>query len=67
MTGIKRLLPWGSGEWISVLLACGHRRRVRRAEAKAEQLMIGKMVRCAECEAEVSKGKFGVIPGGRAS
>jgi hypothetical protein len=61
MTTITRIYSWGTGEWLSVLMECGHRRKVRRDEAKAEQLMVGKKVTCAECE----PGKLLVLPGGR--
>jgi hypothetical protein len=33
-----------------VKLGCGHQRRMRRAEVKEKQLIIGKVVKCAECE-----------------
>jgi hypothetical protein len=49
MTTVERILRWGSGEWSSALLACGHRLRLRRADLKREQLSEGKRVECAEC------------------
>lgn len=62
MTEVKRILSWGTGEWLTVVLACDHRRKVRRAEAKAEQLMVGKMVKCAECEGEAAKPNLVQMP-----
>lgn len=49
MTPITHILKWGSGEWTSVMLACGHSRRVRRRELFEEQLSIGKVVTCPTC------------------
>lgn len=49
MTTIRLIISWGTGEWQTVLLACGHKRKMRRAEVKAEQLYEGKAVVCAEC------------------
>jgi hypothetical protein len=40
---------WGSGEWRTVMLSCGHDRKVRRIQMKSEQLAIGKQVECEEC------------------
>jgi hypothetical protein len=51
-TKIVRILKWGSGEWQTVLLACGHRCQVRRAEVKAQQLLPGKAMKCEKCEAK---------------
>lgn len=50
MPTIERILKWGSGEWQTLMLSCGHKRKVRRQEVKADQLMPGKRVACAECE-----------------
>ena len=47
MTTIERILAWG--EWHTVLLACGHRRKVRRQALQDEQLYLGKKVECAQC------------------
>lgn len=49
MTTVQNILKWGSGEWHTVLLACGHRWRVRRAQLKQAQLYEGKSVKCAQC------------------
>lgn len=49
MTAIRHILTWGTGEWHTVLLACGHRFRLRRAQLQTEQLYEGKPVTCAEC------------------
>ena len=46
MTTIEHILGWG--EWSTVLLACGHRRHLRRQELKDEQLYIGKKIECQE-------------------
>lgn len=51
MATIERILKWGSGEWQTLVLSCGHRRKVRRAQVKAQQLMPGKKVDCEECGA----------------
>jgi len=56
MTTVLHILHWGTGEWHTVLLACGHRRRLRRAELRAEQLYEGKTVPCPECQ-EVEHGR----------
>jgi hypothetical protein len=49
MTTIQCILSWGSGEWHTVLLACGHSWKLRRAELKSGQLFTGKKVECAVC------------------
>ena len=51
MTTITGILRWSS-EWHSVLLACGHTRRLRKAELLGEQLFIGKRVACEDCARE---------------
>jgi hypothetical protein len=48
-TSIEHILPW-SGQWYTVLLACGHRRKLRKQNLKLEQLFVGKRVTCQECE-----------------
>jgi hypothetical protein len=48
-TSIEHILPW-SGQWYTVLLACGHRRKLRKQDLKLEQLFVGKRVTCQECE-----------------
>lgn len=49
MTAIKYILSWGSGQWRTVLLECGHMRHIRKADLKREQLFISKRVPCADC------------------
>lgn len=56
MTTITRILKYG-GEWHTVLLACGHQRKVRREVITKEQLYLGKHVDCTDClYEELSKG-----------
>jgi hypothetical protein len=55
MTTIRHILNWG--EWHTVLLACGHSRKVRRKELKDEQLFTGKQIACLECASKKSKGQ----------
>ena len=45
---IVRILPWGS-DWQTVVLECGHKRRLRKAEVERAQLFIDKRVPCGEC------------------
>ena len=49
MTTIQHIVRWGAGEWHTVMLACGHRWKLRRAQMKRAQLFDGKKVECAEC------------------
>jgi hypothetical protein len=45
-----RMLSWRLGEWWTVFLACGHKRRhIRKGDLKRGQLFIGKRVPCADC------------------
>jgi hypothetical protein len=48
MTEITQILRFGRA--YSVALACGHKFRATPEEAQRDQLCIGKMVRCHECE-----------------
>jgi hypothetical protein len=32
MTPIRHILRWGTGEWATILMSCGHSRHVRRTE-----------------------------------
>ena len=47
MTSVERIYDYG--EWHTVLLACGHRRKVRREVIAKEQLYLGKRVDCTDC------------------
>lgn len=47
MTTIERIFNWG--EWHTVLLGCGHRRKIRRETIVKEQLYLGKHVDCTDC------------------
>lgn len=49
MVQITHILAWGSGQWQTVMLACGHKRHIRKADLKREQLFVGKPVPCADC------------------
>jgi len=49
MTTIQHIVRWGTGEWATVMLACGHRWRLRRAQLKTAQLFEGKKITCTEC------------------
>jgi hypothetical protein len=57
MTKVDRILKWGGGEWQTVILACGHRSRFRRADVKKLQLFPGMVVNCQECEADAEAPK----------
>jgi hypothetical protein len=52
VTSITHILAWGSGQWQTVMLACGHKRHIRKADLKREQLYVGRMVPCADCRLE---------------
>lgn len=56
MSTITHILAWGSGQWQTVLLACGHKRHIRKADLKREQLYIGKTVPCADCRHNQTEG-----------
>lgn len=47
MTTIEQILNWG--QWHTVMLACGHRRKIRREIIAQEQLYLGKHVDCVDC------------------
>jgi hypothetical protein len=52
MTDVIALLKWGSGEWVTLVVACGHSRRLRRVAVAREQLYVGKCIPCPQCLAE---------------
>ena len=47
MSAIVQMLRFG--RMFSVTLACGHKFRATPEEARRDQLFVGRMVRCKEC------------------